>query len=354
MGILLLQTALYSVKETSAEDTSLSQKEDLVLPLGFTPLILQKPMANASWQGIFQNVTFQRITMTILELKPLPLDGSLETLEVEVIINGHTTTKRYDGSDYSFDAPTQLGLLVDATTRKLDGTTEVQVLLKPHWGLLEAGVQVTLAQLWSFNPRPSFGEGFQRIPLSVNWNSYYIGGIPPLALYFITTGFLGNASGSNQLQFSLYLEILGINTPWVEVFLEKERIYQGKEDHQWINTTVESSQQNWSQFDLTVEYHPHMSADRHKEVIIRLEVYAEFSDYISPQAVERERLLAEIPTIPKVIGNLLILNAIALPLIYFRKKRLEDQEKRKKSQITPEKSSERISCGFLSQNDHDR
>jgi hypothetical protein len=72
-------------------------------------------------------------------------------------------------------------------------------------------------------------------------------------------------------------------------------------------------------------------------VSIRLEVYAEFSNYINLQAAERERLLAEMPTIPKLIANLLILNAVALPLIYFRKKRLEEREKRKNPQIKSEK-----------------
>ncbi|MFX0113915.1 MAG: hypothetical protein ACFFB3_05175 [Candidatus Hodarchaeota archaeon] len=354
VGILLVQLFPSETREAAAENTSMLADKDLILPLNFTPLILEKPMTNSSWQNFFRDLTFQKITTLVLELEPLALPGSLDALEVEVTINGRTTAQRYEGSDYSFDAATQLSLLVDATTRKLDGTTDIQVILKPHWGFLEAGVQVELAQLWSFEPRPAFGQGRQKVPLTIEWNSYHLGGIPPLSLYFETTGFLGNGSNSNQLQLSIYLEMLGISSPWVEVFLSKERIYQGSEGQKWINTTIAPPEQNPSLIDFTVEFHPDRSADRYKEVIIQLEVFAEFSDNIDTRAVEREQILAQIPKISVVIANFLILNAIILPLIHFRKNRLEERSKGKEDLISPKNTPHTRSRGFLSQKRHNR
>ncbi|MFX0112979.1 MAG: hypothetical protein ACFFB3_00375 [Candidatus Hodarchaeota archaeon] len=354
IGILLTQFSLCGTKVAVAENTSMSPKNDLILPLGFTPLTLQKPTANASWQGTFPDVTFQNITTLVLELEPLALAGSIESLEVEVTINGRSTTQRYEGSEYSFEAPTQLGLLVDATTRKLDGSTDISLLFKPHWGFIDAGVQITLAQIWSFTPRPAFGEGWGRVPLIAEWNTYHLGSIPPVSLYLTTTGFLGNESGSNHLQLSIYLEILGANAPWVEVFLGTDRLYQGSEAPQWINTTLDPTRQTTSPLTLTVEYHPDRSTDRHKDVALRLEVYAEFTIEVDPRTEEREQVLSDMPKLPEVIANLITLNAILLPLLYFRKKRLEERKATVKSLIRKKIVKKKSDHDFINRKYHNR
>jgi hypothetical protein len=320
----------------------------MTLPLDLAPLELQKPTANVSWRGSFQGLTFKKATIFILELESLPLAGHLETLALEITINGRTTMNRYETRDYSFKAPTQLGLQVDTAARKIDGSTDIAILLKPQWGLLEAGVRVTKAQLCSFDPRPSFGEELRRVPLIVEWNSYYLGSTPPISLQFATTAYLGNASGSNQLQLSCYLEVLGAESPWVDFSLDKERVYQGDEGFQWINTTINPEKQNLAHLPLAVEFHPHRSDDRHKEVTIRLEVYAVFEDFIDPREIEREEKLANIPEIPAIIANILTLNAILLPLLYFRRQRLAEREVRTSVPEGQRTLAKKRNSGFLS------
>lgn len=310
-----------------ADNTSISTAEDLILPLDLAPLELRKPIANVSWTNSFYNLTFKKTTVFILELESLPLAGYLEALDLEVTINGRTTMNRCETRDYSFNAPTQLGLQVDTAVRKIDGSTDIHIVLKPQWSLLEAGVRIVKAQLCSFDPRPSFGEKLSRVPLTVEWNSYYLGSIPPLSLQFATTGYLGSASGSNLLRLHCYLEVLGAESPWVDFSIDQERLYQGDEAFQWINTTVNPAKQNLTYLPLVVEFHPHRD-ERNMEVTIRLEVYAVFEDFIDSREIEREEKLAEIPKIPDIIANVLTLIAIILPLLYFRRQRLAERDVR--------------------------
>jgi hypothetical protein len=305
--------------------TSIAMENDVVVPLDFVPLDLQKPLTNASWQNTFHNLAFKKITKLVLELEPLALAGRLDTLVVEVAINGQLTSNSYETSEYSFDAPTQLALVVNTTVQKIDGSTDIHILLKPLWSLQEAGVRITSAKLFSFDPQPSFGEGLKKVPLVIDWNSYSIGGIPPPSIYFTTAAYLGNASGSNQLLLSCYLEILGTDAPWAEVFFEKERLYHGDEAQAWINSTVALPEQNSVQIPLVIEFHPRIT-DRNREITIQLEVHAEFAYIIDPKKAEQEQILAEIPKVPIVIANVLILNAILLPLAYFRNQRLKERE----------------------------
>ncbi|MFW9916831.1 MAG: hypothetical protein ACFFGZ_14595 [Candidatus Thorarchaeota archaeon] len=326
LGVFISRNA-YS-KLVEADNTSITAAEDLILPLDLAPLELQKPTANVSWRTSFQSLTFKKTTIFLLELEPLPLAGYLEALDLEITINGRTTADRYETRDYAFEAPTQLGLPVDTAARKIDGSTDISILLKPQWSLLEAGVRILKAQLCSFDPRPSFGENLSRVPLIAEWNSYYLGSTPPLSVQFSTTAYLGNASGSNQLRINCYLEVLGAESPWIDLSLDEERIYQGDEANGWVNRTIAPPEQNDVQIPLTVEFHPHRSDDRHKEVTIRLEVYAVFEEFIDPREIEREEKLADIPEIPAIIANVLTLNAVLLPLLYFRKQRLAEREGR--------------------------
>lgn len=334
IGLLLSQITPYAAG--SSENSSGLFKKNFPLYLDLAPLELHKPATDASWQGSFPTLTFKKITTLVLELEPLDFPGRLDTLTIEVTINGRTVTNQFEATDYAFDAPTQLGLVVDTTARKLDGSIDLSILLKPQWGLLDAGIRILVAELHSFDPQPSYGEGLAKVPLVVEWNAYHLGGIPPLSLYFTTTGYLGNASGSNQLRLSFYLEIEGVESPWVEFFYGTKRLHQGSEANQWINTTVTPQQQNMSQMALMVEYHPHRSADRNKEVTISLEVYAEFTNYTDPNEAEREEILAEMPKIPAIISNILILNAVFLPLVHFRRQHVKGQRQKKKAQIIPE------------------
>ncbi|MFQ5980801.1 MAG: hypothetical protein ACE5OZ_21905 [Candidatus Heimdallarchaeota archaeon] len=306
------------------------------LHLAFAPVELRKPTTNASWQDSFHTLTFKKITTLVLELEPLDLPGQLESLTVDVTINGQRVTKLFETKNYAFDAPTQLALVVDTTTRKLDHSVDFQLLLEPQWGFLDAGVRILIAQLHSFDSGPSFGEGLGKVPLSVEWNAYRLGGIPPLSLYFTTIGYLGNALGSNQLRLNFYLELEGVDSPWVELFYGTKQLHQGSGANQWINTTITPQAQNLSQMAVTVEYHPHRSADRNKEVKIRLEVFAEFANYVDPNKAERDEMLAEMPRIPTIVSNILILNAIFLPLVHFRRQYANGQKRNKKSQIIQE------------------
>jgi hypothetical protein len=305
--------------------TSIAVENAVSVPLDFIPLDLQKPMTNASWQNTFHNLAFKKITKLVLELEPLALAGRLDTLDVEVAINGQTTSNRYKTSEYSFDAPTQLAMVVNTTVRKIDDSTDIYILLKPFWSFQEAGVRITSAKLFSFDPQPSFGEGLRKVPLVIEWNSYYIGGIPPPSIYFTTAAYLGNASGSNQLHVSCNLEILGTDAPWAEFFFGKERLYHGDAAQKWINSTIASPEQNNVQTPLVIEFHPRIT-DRNRDITFRLELYAEFAYFSDPRKAEQEQLIAEIPKVPIVVANVLILNAILLPLAYFRSQRLKERE----------------------------
>jgi hypothetical protein len=264
----------------------------------------------------------------VLELEPLVLAGRLDVLDIETTINGRTTAHRFETSEYSFDAPTQVGYVVDAFSRKIDGSTDFTILLEFKWSLLDAGVLIRTASLRSFDPQPSLGDGFKEVPLVADWNSYDLGGIPPLTILLNTMAFLGNGSGSISVYVSCRIEVMGVDSPWIEFYFGTERIYYGDEANGWVNRTLAPPEQNDVQIPLAVEFHPHRSDDRHKEVTIRLEVYAVFEEFIDPREIEREEKLANIPEIPAIIANVLTLNAVLLPLVYFRKQRLAERERR--------------------------
>ncbi|MFW9914038.1 MAG: hypothetical protein ACFFGZ_00380 [Candidatus Thorarchaeota archaeon] len=323
VGVLIPLMAFSAQGSTAT--TSIAVESDVIVPLDFVPLDLQKPMTNASWQKTFSNLAFKKITKLVLELEPLTLAGWLDTLGVEVVINGQSAANRYETSEYSFDAPTQLAMIVNTTVRKIDDSTDIYILLEPLWSLQEAGVRVTSAELISFNPQPSFGEGQRKVPLVVEWNSYSIGGIPPPFIYFTTAAYLGNASESNQLHLSSFFEILGTDAPWTEVYFENERLYHGDDAQKWINSTVAPPEQNNAPIPLVIEFHPRIT-DRNREITIHLQVYGEFAYSIDPRKAEQEQLLAEIPKVPIVVANVLILNAILLPLAYFRSQRIKERE----------------------------
>ncbi|MFX0116718.1 MAG: hypothetical protein ACFFB3_19375, partial [Candidatus Hodarchaeota archaeon] len=238
------------------------------------------------------------------------------------------TSQSFADEDYSFDAPTQIGMIVDTSSRKIDGTTDIQILFNTEWSFADAGVKILLARLVSFNARPSFGEGSQKVPLLAEWNSYQIEGIPPFSLYFDTIGFLGDATGSNRLQLSIYVEIVGAEAPWFELSVKNDRLYQGDEQKQWISITIDSQGKNWTSLPLILEYHPHRTLDRHKQLRIILKVYGEFEEYIDTDAAEREQLLEEMPRISGIMGGILTMNAIFLPLLYFRSRRLEERKRK--------------------------
>lgn len=308
-----------------AYSASITPQDDLFIPLAFAPTEIRKPASNASWSYSFQDIYFRKITAVVLELEPLALAGRLDVLDIETTINGRTTGHRYETSEYSLDAPTQLGYLVDASSRKIDGSTDITILLIPKWSLLDAGVLIRSASLRSFNPQPSFGDGFREVPLVAEWNSYDLGGIPPLTIFLNTIGFLGNASGSNSVYVSCLIEIIGVDSPWIEFYLGTERIYYGDEANKWINRTIAPPEQNDVQIPLTIEYRPHRIDHRNKRVTIQLSFFAEFLNLTDQRDVEREQVLANMPKIPGIIANFLILNAILFPLLYFRKKRLEER-----------------------------
>ncbi|MFX0115446.1 MAG: hypothetical protein ACFFB3_12930 [Candidatus Hodarchaeota archaeon] len=317
----------------AVESTLPSPLEDIVFPIGLAPLELRKPTSNSSWSGSLQALTFRKTTKLVLEFEPLDLAGRLETLELIVTINGAAVSQSFHDDDYSFEAPTQLGMVVDTGVKKIDETIDIHILLKMQWSFLDAGVRILAAYLVSFEPQPKFGDGFQKVPLLIEWNSYQMGHIPPLSLYYTTTAFLGNASGSNRIQLNAYIEVNGAESPWLELFLANERLYQGTKENAWINTTMDSQDRNWADIPLIIEFHPHQTTDRHNQVTFHLELYAEFQDYIDPRDAERERLLGEMPRISEVMGGILTLNAIFLPLLYFRKRRLEERETRTSSLI---------------------
>ncbi|MHA2369570.1 MAG: hypothetical protein ACXADX_12190 [Candidatus Hodarchaeales archaeon] len=310
-------------------NASISIPQELIFPIAFTPLELRKPASNYSWTKTLEDLTFKDITKFVLELEGIDLPGHLDTLEVEVTLNGASSSQVFTDGEYSFSAPTQVAMVVDTSVRKVDSTFDLGVLLKMQWSLSDAGVKITAADFVSFDPQPSFGEDLQKkVPLLVDWNVFQIGGIPPSSLYFITTGFFGNASGSNRLILNIYIETTGVESPWCELFVINDRLYQGSEESKWINTTMSSEGKNWAETPLTLEYHPHRNADRHKQVAFYLEVYAQFVDYVDTQAAERERLLGEMPKISEILGGILTINAIFLPLLYFRKQRLEERKRR--------------------------
>ncbi|MFW9915671.1 MAG: hypothetical protein ACFFGZ_08665 [Candidatus Thorarchaeota archaeon] len=309
-------------------NASISTQQELVFPLAFTPLELRKPTSNYSWTKTLEDLTFKEITKFVLELEAMDLPGQLDTLEIEITLNGASSSQVFTDGEYSFSAPTQVAMVIDTSVRKVDGTFDLEILLKMLWSLSDAGVKITAADFVSFDPQPSFGEGLQKkVPLLVDWNVFQIGGIPPSSLYFITSGFFGNASGSNRLILNIFIEITGAESPWCEFFVVNDRLYQGSETATWINSTVNVEGKNWAETPLTLEYHPHRNADRHKQVAFHLEVYAQFVDYVDPQAAERERLLSEMPKISEFLGGILTLNAIFLPLLYFRKQRLDERKR---------------------------
>jgi hypothetical protein len=322
-------------------DTTLtSSQDDLILPLEIAPLELRKPAANYSWIISYEDVEFRVITKLVVELEPLDLPGRLETLEIVVTINGVQSSQSFADEDYFFDAPSQIGMLVDTSSRKIDGTTDILICLKPEWSFSDAGIKILHAQLVSFNPRPSFGEGFQKVPLLSEWNAYQFQSIPPLSLYFTTVGFLGNATGSNRLQMSIYVEIIGAEEPWFELFLGDDRLYQGSAKKRWINTTADFNERNGASMPLTLEYHPHRTMDRHKKITIHLEVYAEFDNFLDPEAAERDQILEEMPRISEILGGILTMNAIFLPLLVFRRRRLEERKRKSSALILTDERDE--------------
>lgn len=324
----------------TADTISISSQEDLILPLEFTPLELQKPVANYSWIISYEDLKFRATTKLVVEFDPLDRPGRLETLEIVVTINGVHSSQSFADEDYFFDAPTQIGMLVDTNSRKIDGTTDILIRLKPEWSFSDAGIKILNAQLVSFNPRPSFSEGSQKVPLLSEWNAYQLQGIPPLSLYFTTTAFLGNATGSNRLQLSIYIEIIGAEEPWFELFLADDRLYQGNAKKQWINTTADSDEKNGMIIPLTLEYHLHRTMDRHKQVTFHIEVYAEFDNYVDPEAAERLQVLEEMPRISKLTGGILTMNVIFLPLLVFRRRRLEERKRKSSALILTDERDE--------------
>ncbi|MFQ5976554.1 MAG: hypothetical protein ACE5OZ_00305 [Candidatus Heimdallarchaeota archaeon] len=322
------------------DTTSISSQEDLILPLEFTPLELRKPVDSYSWIISYEDVEFRVITKLVVELKPLDHPGRLEILDIVVTINGVQSSQSFADEDNFFDAPSQIGMLVDTSSRKIDGTTDILIRLKPEWSFSDAGIKIILAQLVSFNPRPSFGEGFQKVPLLSEWNAYQFQSIPPLSLYFTTVGFLGNASDSNRLQLSIYVEIIGAEEPWFELFLGDDQLYQGNAKKRWINITADPKESNGAVIPLALEYHPHRTMDRHKQITFHLEVYAEFDNYVDPEAAEREQILEEMPRISELMGGILTMNAIFLPLLVFRRRRLEERKKKSSALILTDERDE--------------
>ncbi|MHA2273123.1 MAG: hypothetical protein ACXACI_14760 [Candidatus Hodarchaeales archaeon] len=303
--------------------------------MAFAPTEIRKPASNASWSYSFPNISFRKITAVVLELEPLALPGRLDILDTETTINGRTTAHRYETSEYSFYAPTQLGHLVDASSLKMDGSTDITFLLELEWSLLEAGVLIRTASLRSFDPQPSLGDGFKEVPLVAEWNSYDLGGIPPLTIFLNTMGFLGNASGSNSVYISCLIEVIGVDSPWIEFYFGTERIYYGDEANKWINRTIAPPEQNDVQFPLTIEYHPHRIDHRNTRVTIQLRLFAEFLNLADQRDAEREQILANMPKMPGIIANFLILNAVVFPLVYFRKKRLEERSVAQSAKYIP-------------------
>ncbi|MFX0114943.1 MAG: hypothetical protein ACFFB3_10385 [Candidatus Hodarchaeota archaeon] len=316
----------------TAKAILISSQEDLLLPLDFAPLEIRKPTSTYSWNMTSEEIAFLFTTKLVVEFEPLDLPGQLDILGLTVTINGAYTSQSFADENYSFDAPTQIGMIVDTSSRKIDGTTDIQILFNTEWSFADAGVKILLARLVSFNARPSFGEGSQKVPLLAEWNSYQIEGIPPFSLYFDTIGFLGDATGSNRLQLSIYVEIVGAEAPWFELSVKNDRLYQGDEQKQWISITIDSQGKNWTSLPLILEYHPHRTLDRHKQLRIILKVYGEFEEYIDTDAAEREQLLEEMPRISGIMGGILTMNAIFLPLLYFRSRCLEER-KRKSSAL---------------------
>jgi hypothetical protein len=304
---------------------SIPAQQETIFPLAFTPLELRKPTSNYSWTKTLEDLTFKDITKFVLELEAIDLPGQLNTLEIKIRLNGASSSQVFTDGEYSFSAPTQIAMVVDTSVRKVDGTFDVQILLKMQWSLSDAGVKITAARLRSFDPQPSFGDGFRQVPLVAEWNSYDLGGIPPLKIFLNTMGFLGNASGSNSVYVSCFIEVMGVDSPWIEFYFGMERIYYGNEASKWINRTIALPEENDAQIPLAIEYHPHRIDHRNKRVTIQVRFFAEFLNLADQRDVEREQVLANIPKIPGIIANFLILNAIVFPLAYFRKRRLEER-----------------------------
>ncbi|MFW9915787.1 MAG: hypothetical protein ACFFGZ_09290 [Candidatus Thorarchaeota archaeon] len=308
-----------------ASSAAITPQDDLLIPLAFAPTEIRKPTSNASWSYSFPLISFRKITAVVLELESLVPGGRLDALDIETTINGRTTAHRYETSEYSFGAPTQVGYVVDASSLKIDGSVDITILLRFEWSLLDAGVLIRTASLRSFNPQPSFGDGLKQVPLVAEWNSYDLGGIPPLTVSLNTMGFLGNASGSNSVYVNCLIEVMGVDSPWIELYFGTERLYYGDEASKWINSTIAPPNQNDVQIPLAIEYHPHRIDHRNKIVTIQLQLFAEFLNFTDQREAEREQILANMPKIPVIIANFLILNAVVIPLVYFRKKRIEER-----------------------------
>ncbi len=322
--LVLIILQLIILQPQNSHSMVQSSSEPLIFSLDFIPLEVDFSQDSYTWEQSYSQLSFQEETKFVLELDPMNSSGYLKTLVVNLTINGLITTKQFEDSDYCFTSPTQLAMWVNTSVQKIDHSVDISLEFSFDWSYTQASILIYTANFVSFERLPKTTMELMSVPLLSNWNSYDISSYIPRDFEYKSYSFLGNTTVNNRVNLHISLQLIGLESPWVQVFVDGNRVESDISTELWINETFKVASNRKLTLPLKVKIHPDRIYDRYKSFTLQLQVLASYSQSLDDRDLLREELINRLPQIPPEVGRILTLNLVGLPLLFFRKKRLEE------------------------------